>query len=565
MKDKMSHNFYKNNLVPLRIASAISIVGGTWSLIFEVYFFKGFQIEIYFARVAFTVIASIIFLLSYREFVEKHSTYLIHLLLISLISSFLITIYKIPNTVFINSQLLSLLIFTSAIVFSWEVKQQIIVAIYYNLLFAASIFYTDRAIFQFPNLFSMVLFVCFISFLSVATSAVTFNLRKKYRMKSEEINFLFSNAPIGICRIDLVGNVLTSNRYFDMMIDAGNDSKSKNFFSFLNDLQLVNIIKTETLENSRIQQLNCTVENQSLQKYLKISTKLIKSEGMEDSIECLIIDETQERRIEKLKNDALRKLFNETREKEKLTKKALMEKNQKIKLLAKINHEVRTPINSILSFFELIELNMLKSIEEVKDFASSVKLSAESLLQTINNFIDFTKIEAGKLTIDNELFNIKDVLESVVVLLNPLCKMKGNKLSVRLDNLDTTIVYTDVNKYRQILINLVGNSNKFTANGEIIISVSTQQGNENNYEIVTKVRDTGVGIPQDKINEIFAPYESKISGLSKESSSGLGLTICKEFLEMMKGKINVRSKVNFGSEFEFIIPFKYKFLEHSSK
>ena len=102
-----------------------------------------------------------------------------HIYLISLFSSFVITIYKIPDTIFINSQLLALLIFTSAIIFSWETKHQIIATIYYNLLFGMSIIFNDPKIYRLPNILSFVIFVCLISFLSIATSFVVHNLRNK--------------------------------------------------------------------------------------------------------------------------------------------------------------------------------------------------------------------------------------------------------------------------------------------------------------------------------------------------------------------------------------------------
>src|ERR1035437_3733434 len=231
----------------LRILTAIGIIVGCWSLLFEIYFFQGFTIAIYFARIIFTAIALIIFIVSYKKFARKYSTLLTHIYLISLFSSFVVTIFKIPATVFINSQLLALLIFTSAIIFSWETKHQIIAAIYYNILFAISIIFNDPSVYRLPNLFSLVIFVCLISFLSVATSLVIRNLRNK--------------------------------------------------------LSLVAIKREE----------------------------------------------------------AVSLLLNETIEKEKIAQIALIEKKRKIELLAKINHEVRTPMSSILMYFEMLEEGSLNS------------------------------------------------------------------------------------------------------------------------------------------------------------------------------------------------------------
>ncbi len=155
------------NSKSLKIASAIALIAGTWSLLFEIFYFHYFVLDIYFARVSFTIISLTIFLFSFKELSGLVSTILIHLLIISLISSFIYTIYKIPATLFINSQIISLLIFTTALIFSWEVKNQIIVAIYYNILFAASIIFNGSSIFLLPDLFSITIFVSLISLLKL--------------------------------------------------------------------------------------------------------------------------------------------------------------------------------------------------------------------------------------------------------------------------------------------------------------------------------------------------------------------------------------------------------------
>jgi PAS domain S-box-containing protein len=169
----------EGTLNSLRILTAVGIIVGCWSLMFEIYYFHEFVIEIYFARIIFTIIALAIFVLSYKKISRKISILLTHIYLIALISSFVITIYKLPDTVFINSQILALLIFTSAIIFSWETRHQIIVAIYYNILFGVSIIFNDPRIYHFPNILSFVIFVSLISFLSIATSFVIYNLRIK--------------------------------------------------------------------------------------------------------------------------------------------------------------------------------------------------------------------------------------------------------------------------------------------------------------------------------------------------------------------------------------------------
>jgi signal transduction histidine kinase len=429
----------------LRILTAIGIIVGCWSLLFEIYFFHGFTVAIYFARIIFTIIALIIFVLSYRDHARKYSTVLTHIYLISLFSSFVITIFKLPDTVFINSQLLALLIFTSAIIFSWETKQQIIAAIYYNLLFAISIIFNDPGVYRLPNLFSLVIFVCLISFLSVATSFVIYNLRNKLS--------------------------LTANK----------------------------------------------------------------------------------------REEAVSLLLNETIEKEKIAKEALIEKKRKIELLAKINHEVRTPISSILMYFEMLDEGSLNSQNGIKKFSKSVKTSLQTLLNTINNFVDYAKIETGKLEVQNDLFNLNEEIANAVELLKPIAHSKNNNLEVINNNHSQILVYSDPVKYRQILINIIANALRFTVNGIVKVTYENLHKSDDLYEIITSVEDSGPGIPEDKLESIFNPFVSLKDGDKTNYSSGLGLTICNEFAHMLNGEININSTIGVGTKFIIKIPYNYNY------
>ena len=439
------HASEEKNLNSLRILSAIGIIVGCWSLLFEIYFFQEFILTIYFARIIFTIIALSIFGITFRPISQKISVVLTHIFLITLISSFIITIYKIPRTVFINSQILSLLIFTTAIIFSWETKNQIIVAIYYNLLFAASIIFNNSNIYLLPNLFSLVIFVCLISFLSVAASFITYNLRNKLLLE------------------------------------------------------------------------------------------------------------------QKNKQEAVSLLLKETTDKERTAQKLLSEKKQKIEVLAKINHEVRTPISSILMYFEMLDDGSLRSLEEIKNYSQSVKTSLQRLLNTIDNFVDYAKIETGKIEVDNDLFNLNEEVENSIQLLMPLAHVKNNDLLMVNNNLSQNLVYSDAVKFRQILINMIANALKFTDNGKISVAYENKHLDGNSYKIITSIEDTGTGIPEGRLASIFDSFVTLKDGDKSNHSSGLGLTICREFVNMLKGEINVESKIGKGTKFTFTIPYSYDY------
>lgn len=550
----------EQNLKSLRILSAIGIIVGSWSLIFEIYFFHRFSLEIYLARLLFTLIALGVFILSYRDVSKRTANVLIHVFIISLISSFVITIYQLPKTIYINSQILSLLIFTIAIIFSWEMKNQIIVAIYYNLLFAASIAFNDINIYLLPNLFSLIIFVSLISTLSVAVSFVNYNLRKKYAIRSEEIDFLFNSIPVGICRTEMDGRVITSNRYFLNLFGIDNHSSEKNILSLIADERFKEYFNKVCRTEHNIEKHNVVVENRAgASLYLKISAKKILNDTYKSSIEFIFNDETREALLAKEKEDAAQLLLKEIKEKEQIAQEALLEKKRKLELLAKINHEVRTPLNSILIYFEMIDEGFLKSLDEIKKYSKSVKTASQSLLQTINNFVDYVKIETGKIEVENELFNIIEELESITLLLQPLAFTKNNELLFTKDNCTRNLVFSDAVKFRQVVINLVANSIKFTINGVIRITVSVANKVGDDYEIITTVSDSGAGIPEEKLGSIFDPFVSLKEGDKASYSSGLGLTICREFINMLNGEITVESEVGLGTKFTLRIPYTYKY------
>ena len=548
----------EKNINPLRILAAISIIAGTWSMLFEIYFFRAFQIELYLARVSFTLVSAIIFALSFKSFSKTFINILTHILILGLISSFIFTIYMIPTTIYINSQILSLLIFTFAIIFSWEVTQQIIVAIYYNLLFAGSIFYSDQNIFQLPNILSLVIFVSFISLLSVAASYVIFKNRRRYLEKTNEIKFLFNNASIGIVRINSDGKILAVNKYFLELFNIQDTHDSINLFDILAPGEKERELLKKKINAGIYDHIEETIygENGQHTHLDIIAQKLQFEESKEPTIECLISDKTKEKIAEREKNKALEVLFEEAKEKEIQAQQVIQEKNQKIKLLAKINHEVRTPLNAILVYFDMIESGEINTIEEFQDFAKTVKVSAETLLQTINNFLDFAKIEAGKIDIEEEKFDIVDTLNSIVKLLDYLAITKENKLVLNLNTIDDKKIITDRAKYRQILINLIGNAIKFTKEGEITIDIETESSSDGKGKLITTIIDTGRGIPQDLLDKIFESYANYRGEQVDEYSSGLGLAICKEFVALLDGDIKAESEYGQGTTVKFYIPYK---------
>ncbi len=550
----------KLNIKSLRIASAISIITGAWSLIFEIYYFRDFSLDIYFARVLFTIIALSIFSLTFRNPGHNLTTAMIHTLVISLIGSFIYTIYKIPQTIYLNSQILSLLIFTTALVFSWELKHQIYVAIYYNILFAASILFNKAGVYLLPNIFAITIFVCLISMLSIVASAVNYKLRRMYRAKADEINFIFNNVPVGICRTELTGKIITRNKFFSSLFNLDETNEELNISELVGDKEFSAFIQGVSFSPVKTKDFSVKSKNREGEaKYFWISSTRQHDDKGKFYLDFIIKDETKEIMAEKEKEAAALRLVEETRERERMATLALAEKNHRIELLAKINHEIRTPLNSIILFLDMMDENIIISMDDIKKYSRTMKISAQSLLNTINNFIDFAKIGTGAFKTEFELFDLKQEMEGIFRILQPLAKSHSDELEFTAGIMDRNVVFSDPVIIRQIMINMVANSIKFTHDGTVNLEYSNCTVADGDYEMTFVIKDTGYGIPEDKLKSIYDPFATSKKGDIMQHSSGLGLTICKEFIDMLKGRIKVESKVGVGTAFTIIIPYSYKY------
>ncbi len=383
----------------------------------------------------------------------------------------------------------------------------------------------------------------------------------------------YSSSPIIRAKED--GTIDYINQSFAKMLEylSKSDLQNKN----LKD----EIFASEDVWNSFIYQLKRSdkVENYQLELFtkngdkteIKIDARFVKNEkgefqyfegiiaktlGNNYEIEELLKKEKKYNSENEIKYNKLLAELEELKAKEKATSsqvdKAIYTKNVKSQYLANMTHEIKTPINSIVGFLTLIEQKLFESEEELQDFAHNARTSADSLLEIINNILDISRLEADKMELDEIEFELKKEVEKARTISFPAGGKNNITLTTNVSDRINPIIIGDPLRYRQVLVNILTNSVKYTEAGSIEVFVEIEKERELSFVLKTTVKDTGIGIPKEKLSQLFKPYtQVKTKKWNKQDGSGLGLMICKELIRLMDGEIIIKSKEGVGTIVEF--------------
>ena len=364
---------------------------------------------------------------------------------------------------------------------------------------------------------------------------ITDRVRTEEEIKRQEQYFktLVDSNPIAVVILDLDHQIIGCNPAFEQL-----------FGYTISEVVGDNIDDLIVPEEDRIQASNYTqhiVQGESVRRIARRQRK----DGTLVDVEVLGVPV-----FVSGEQNAILALYHDITELLKAQREAETAAQAKADFLANMSHEIRTPLNAVIGMTGLLLDTDLNS--EQRDYANTVRNSGDGLLSIINDILDFSKIEAGKLELEKQPFVIRDVIETSLDLVASPAAEKGLEIAYLIEGDVPRTIEGDATRVRQILVNLLSNSVKFTEAGEVIVLLTGEQQNEKDYQINVTVRDTGIGIPKDRMDCLFSSFSQvDASTTRKYGGTGLGLAISKQLVELMGGSMWVESELGEGSSFHF--------------
>jgi two-component system sensor histidine kinase/response regulator len=372
----------------------------------------------------------------------------------------------------------------------------------------------------------------------------TVNVRTRELQTSEErFRKLSADAPIGIFEADAAGLCTYSNPYLQKIMGlSAAETMGEGWRKSIHpdDLEAVLAFRRSVIGEGQEFQLEFRLRTpEGVIRWVHARSVPLRSEAGEVTGHVDSVEDITERR-------ALGETLSEARD------TAVESAQTKSRFLANMSHEIRTPMNGVIGMTNLLLDTQLTS--EQHDFAQTIRTSAEGLLTLINDILDLSKMEAGKMTFEELDFNLHDVVEGSLELLGEQAHLHRDELSSFIEPGTPVRLMGDTGRIRQVLMNLVSNAIKFTQSGEVVVRVFCPRQDEKECELRFQVSDTGIGIAPEVHKKLFEAFsQADASTTRKFGGTGLGLVICKQLIEKMNGAIGLESLPGEGSTFWFTL------------